>query len=191
MYKNLELFDKIMKQANIFYWVGEGTALGFIREGGIIKGDTDVDIGMYYENKEKYYKKGLPLLLSNGFKIMRGGFNLYGPHSVIRNNCYIDVDFIGKGFPCMTYEWPHIPDDWIHLIEPFQKKTIRNVEYVIPSINYIKFLYGDDYMTPKKNFKPIHNKRNLHKPTYHNIGQIKLSSNNFKNDIISKSFIFK
>jgi hypothetical protein len=152
---NLELFDICMKHANIFYWVGEGTALGFIREGGIIEGDSDVDVGMYYENKQKYYESCLPLLLDNGFKVFREN-----PHSIIKNNCYIDVDFIGKGYPSMTYRWPNIPDEWIHLIEPFSKKNVRGIEYNVPSINYIIYLYGEDYLIPKPNFKPWHTIKN-------------------------------
>jgi len=148
-YDNLQLFDKCMKQANIFYWVGEGVALGFIREGGIIEGDTDVDVGMYYENKEKYFETCLPLLLESGFTIMRES-----PHSIIKNRCHIDVDFVGKGYPSTSYRWPELADDWIHLIEPFSKKNVKGIEYNVPSINYIIYLYGEDYMIPKKDFKP-------------------------------------
>ena len=142
-YENLELFNECIVEADIFYWVGEGTALGFIREGGIIENDSDVDIGMYYENKEKYYEKCLPLLLNKGFTIMRNN-----PHSVIRHNRYIDVDFIGIGKPAMTYNWPETPDNWIKFLEPFSKITVRGVTYNIPSLQYIEYLYGDNWKTP-------------------------------------------
>jgi hypothetical protein len=138
-----------MKKVGIFYWVGEGTALGFIREGGIIKGDTDVDCGMYYENKTKYYDECLPLLLNEGFTIFRDY-----PHAIIKNNCYIDVDFVGLGKPSMTYQWPKISDPWFHLLQPFSKINIRGTTYIVPSIRYIIYLYGNDFMIPKHNFKP-------------------------------------
>ena len=145
-----------MKEAGIFYWVGEGTALGFTREGGIIEGDTDVDVGVYYEDKDRYYKKCLPLLKKKGFKVMRNN-----PHSVIQNKCYIDVDFIGLGKPAMTYNWPKTPDEWMDFLEPFSGVNVRGVTYNVPSVAYIEYLYGSDWRTPKKDFKPYHNKQPL------------------------------
>ena len=154
MLSNLELFNKVMNEANIFYWVGEGTALGFIRENKIIEYDTDVDVGMYYENKEKFLVFVLPKLLYLGFRIMR----IY-PFSIVKNGEYIDIDFIGLDKPAMTYSWPDVANPWINKLEPFQKVNVNNIEYNIPSIQYIQYLYGDDWNIPKIGFKPNHLQR--------------------------------
>lgn len=155
---NLKLFDECMKKTGIFYWVGEGTALGFIREGNFIKDDTDIDVGLYYKDKALYYEKCLPLLLEKGFTIKRGN-NSYTddePHSIILNDCYIDVDFMGIDKPSMTYQWPKSPNELIQLLEPFQKINVNGIEYNVPSIKYIEYLYGEDWKTPKNEFKPNH-----------------------------------
>jgi len=147
--ENLELFDSCMKQCEISYWASEGTALGLIREGNLILGDSDVDVGMYYENKEKYYKECLPLLLQSGFRIYR-----QTPHAVIRNNQHIDIDFIGLDKPAMTYNWPEVPNKWFHLIEPFSRITLNDRVYNVPSINYIEYLYGKNWRIPIPHCKP-------------------------------------
>ena len=134
-YANLQLFDICMKQVDIFYWVDKGTALGFIRDGEIIRYDSDVDVAMAYENKDKYYKECLPLLLQNGFKVMRDK-----PHSVIRNNCCIDVDFIDKGKASKAYD----------LLQPFSLAEVRGIIYNAPSMRYIQFLYGKNWTIRKR-----------------------------------------
>jgi len=149
-YENLKLFDGCMKRANISYWVGEGTALGFVRERGMIEGDSDVDVGIYYHRKIHYYMRVLPQLLACGFTVI-----WKFPHSVIRKGIRIDVDFIAKGRPARTIEWPQLADPWFDLLEPFQKINVRGIKYNVPSIEYIKYLYGEDYMTPKPGFKPV------------------------------------
>ena len=113
---------------------------------------------MYYKDKALYYEKCLPLLLEKGFTIKRGN-NSYTddePHSIILNDCYIDVDFMGIDKPSMTYQWPKSPNELIQLLEPFQKINVNGIEYNVPSIKYIEYLYGEDWKTPKNEFKPNH-----------------------------------
>ncbi len=89
--KNLEEIDSIMKKNNIFYWIGEGTALGSIRENDIIDGDDDIDIGIYekeFNNKKKVLFKELK---KKGFKI-----GSRKPLQIFKNGHYIDIDVTGK-----------------------------------------------------------------------------------------------
>jgi len=112
--ENLLLFDKIMKKHNIFYWVGEGTALGFIREKNFIKHDEDVDVRVWYKDKLKvsfvHYE-----FAKNGFQIRR-----HMPFSLKRKGYYIDIDFTGLNYPAMAYRWPNISNNFINYIEPFR-----------------------------------------------------------------------
>jgi len=155
--ENLELFNTIMKKHNIFYWVGEGTALGFIRDKNFIKNDTDIDVGLWYKDKFKismiHYE-----FVKNGFQIMR-----HVPFSLKRKGYYIDIDFTGLNKPAMAYDWPNISNNFINLIKPFNKIKINNIKYNVPNIKYIEFLYGSDYKKPLKDAKPkdynIYNKK--------------------------------
>lgn len=41
---NIKLFINLLKQLKIYYYIGFGTELGAVRDGGYIKGDNDFDI---------------------------------------------------------------------------------------------------------------------------------------------------
>ena len=146
--ENLEIFDRVMKKNKIFYWVGEGTALGFIRDGDFIKNDSDVDVGIYYKDKLKFCKS-MYELFREGFDIMR-----HLPNTIIRKGFYIDIDFTEKNIPAMAYNWPKISNNFIDYIEPFRKVKIHGIEYNVPSQKYIEYLYGTDWDKPLDN-KPI------------------------------------
>lgn len=141
--KNLEEIDSIMKKNNIFYWIGEGTALGSIRENDIIDGDDDIDIGIYekeFNNKKKVLFKELK---KKGFKI-----GSRKPLQIFKNGHYIDIDITGKNRRCMAYtnyKFKNSCNHFINDIEPFSHGYINNKRYVVPSIKYIKKLYGDKW----------------------------------------------
>ncbi|HFZ8994079.1 TPA: LicD family protein [Citrobacter freundii] len=58
-------FDKAITKINKSYWLEFGTLLGAIREGGAIKHDTDIDMGMYLD---EYSEDISNSLLKYGFK---------------------------------------------------------------------------------------------------------------------------
>ena len=141
--KNLEDFDRIMKKYKIFYWLGEGTALGAIREKNIIKNDSDVDVGIYIKDYNKFVKIVVPKLLENGFKIGRKK-----PFSISKNGEYIDVDITGYNLPCMAFNYPKSCNYHIDSLKPFRYGYINNKKYVVPSEKYIKKLYGEKWYIP-------------------------------------------
>ncbi len=69
--ENLELASAALEENNAKHWITDGTLLGFYRDGGLIKGDRDIDLGMMIEdlpaNIHVFLKsKGLHLLRING-----------------------------------------------------------------------------------------------------------------------------
>jgi hypothetical protein len=145
MWDNLIILNHILTQNNIFYWVAEGTALGFTRNKNIILGDSDVDIGIPL----KYKYKVLGLLNNNNiFSIKK-----HIPLKLTRRGETIDIDFVKPGYPSMAVHWP-LPANYVHLLYPFEIMNIRNIDYTVPSVKYIKYLYGADWKIEKKNYKP-------------------------------------
>jgi len=156
--ENLYIVTTILEDQQLFFWLSEGTALGALREGDIIKNDTDVDIGMFECDKKKYMQC-LPLFEQQGFRLMRY-YNANGTQpgivSLYRQNHYIDIDFVGEQHYCAAFPGPC--KDILNVLEPFQIAYIQNRAYYIPSLRYIQYLYGKDWIIPKKE-KPTDVKR--------------------------------
>ena len=146
--KNLEKFDVIMKKNKVFYWLGEGTALGAIREKDIIKKDSDIDVGIYINDFNNFKDKVIPELLKSGFKIGRKK-----PFSIYKNGEYIDVDITGHNLPCMAFNYPRSCNYHINSLKPFRTGYINGKKYSVPSEKYIIKLYGKNWHIPM-NKKP-------------------------------------
>ncbi len=149
MYANLRAFKQVLEDLDIFFWLGEGTALGAIREGRIIPGDSDVDVGVWSADRKRFLAAAVPKLKAAGFRVGR----VY-PFSVFRDAHYIDVDFTGPGKRCMAIEWPRPCDEFLDTLEPFSTAKLKGLTYVVPSLRYIKKLYGKGWRVPQ-DVKPI------------------------------------
>ena len=138
-------FDDVLVSHGQFYWIGEGTALGAIREGDIIDSDEDVDVGIWLRDKQRFMVDILPDLEARGFRVGR-----VSPFSIYKNGHYIDIDFTGSGAPCMAIAWPQLCDEHIGTLEPFETAPIRSRRFVVPSMRYIERLYGQDWHIPRR-----------------------------------------
>ena len=47
----LDILHESLTKEDIVYWLYGGTLLGFVREGGFIADDTDIDIGVWYQRE--------------------------------------------------------------------------------------------------------------------------------------------
>ena len=158
-YKNQEVLrkllyevDDILKENEIPYWLASGTALGAIREGDIIMEDTDVDLGIDTEYKYTFYERILPILYKKGFRLGRGSKHDNSSITTIyKNSEYVDIDFTCPSHICYSLEdrgGSCLPI--MKVLKPLNTANIGSRKFVVPSINYIKFLYGEDWKTPKK-----------------------------------------
>lgn len=154
MTENLEIIKSVLDRYRVFFWLGEGTALGAIREGRIIENDTDNDIGIYGKDEDIFFKKCIPKLEAKGFWYARRE-GRWGPLSIVRKGQYTDVDIYEKGRFCYS-GWPFYGPteascmEILQLVEPFSKATIDGTEYNVPSIEYIEKLYGKGWRIPNK-----------------------------------------
>ena len=146
---NLEAFADVLSRRGMKFWLETGTALGAIREGDIIEGDCDVDVGLRAEDRDRFHDEVLPDLVAAGFSVGKPE-----PLTLFRDQHYIDIEFLGRGLPCHAIQWPNLCDDHMDTIEPLQQARIGSRTYSAPSTAYLVRLYGEDWRVPKANFKP-------------------------------------
>jgi hypothetical protein len=101
---NLLDVKKVCDKHNVGFWLSEGTALGAIRQGAFITHDDDVDISMWYEQKQAFLRFVLPDLLAAGFRIGQVEDRRCGREAffvaLLRGGEKVDIDFVGRGMDC-------------------------------------------------------------------------------------------
>ena len=164
--ENLAIVDEIMKRYEIEYNLSCGTALGVRREGDIIDRDEDVDIEIDIKYLDKI-KEIVDYFKKNEFQLVRywvdtplnskKKVNLISFHRKLH---YVDIEFSGEGLNCITVDDnpPRGCDEFLKIKEPYQYGKIGDREYKVPSDKYLEFLYGEDWMVPRKK-KPHDTKR--------------------------------
>jgi hypothetical protein len=140
LFYTLGVLEKHEIPATIFY----GTLLGWYRDGDIIKGDQDADILIFDPDFDKLSSiKGIEVIddkLARVFNEERDTYvDLY--HAVIEDD---HVRVLTNDASCVK-----IPKD---LVLPLKGSTFLGRDVAIPSKPYewLRFQYGDDFMTPKE-----------------------------------------
>lgn len=147
-------YMRVCDSVGLISWAAEGTALGLVRDGRLIPWDNDIDVGIWKEDNLLFRKKVLPLLTT------QEGFRLIGT----RTNCYrltwhgtlLEVSVLARDEPCMAIAYPRhcnelLPFQAVDQLRavPFMDRPIR-----VPPDAYLVTLYGADWRTPKKQFRP-------------------------------------
>lgn len=149
----LDTTKRLFNQCGLSFVLAYGTLLGAIRDHGLIKGDTDVDV---YVDSEEKLRQSLPFLQENGLRLCRIYENaLYSFR--LNDRSFIDV-YIHRNVP------DGIWGKWYDIIEfeVIPKSYLREVvtydflggTYLIPK-EYIKLLrhwYGNTWRTPIPNY---------------------------------------
>lgn len=146
--ENLEILSSVLNKNKINMFLIFGTLLGAMREKSFIKHDSDVDVGMYYEDKE-HLLKNIWQINEAGLDLVRLSDNLI---SFMRNENYIDIYFFKKrifpkyGWNCEGYFIPYKHLKKLTEIQ-FYGKT-----YLCPFSpeNYLRHCYGSTWKTPIK-----------------------------------------
>lgn len=139
----------VLDEAGILYWLSAGTALGLYRDGGIIPGDSDIDIGVLSDVSVERIEEPM---LSSGFLTQR-----YRNHKGIpqqrafaKDGIAFDVSIFCEMDNCFVFYTRgggaiRKPK---HLLEDMHKITFNGKEYPIPSPQgYLRWRYGD-WQTP-------------------------------------------
>ena len=151
--ENLLLLNKIMNQFKIDYWLSEGTALGAIRDKAIIPWDDDVDISFMYSFRENFVNNVLPVLLDNGFVVARilNNGNFIG---LLRKYEKIDIDIVQENGFCNAGITPYAKtnkcNDILNYLNNINTISFLGTTFNVPSIDYLEYLYGPNWMIPSK-----------------------------------------
>jgi hypothetical protein len=146
---------KALKHAmdTIPFWLSEGTALGATREGDFIAHDDDVDIGIWAHDLKRFNKEALPRLRKAGFTL---DFDLFkGTFMTLsRHGERLDVDAVRPGGECMAARTAAANCGTCNCIIPYLNDMrpiqIRGETYMVPGHDYLEYLYGSDWRTPKQ-----------------------------------------
>ena len=153
-YENLSLVHDILQKHDIFFWLSEGTALGFRRNNDFIDWDDDVDIAIWEKDKDKLctiikeFKK-------EGFSYAGKGISVFGinvPLKLHRKGEKIDIDITGMNTFCVA-NGKSDASELLNCLYDFDKIDIQGKIYNIPKEKYLVKLYGDNWMTPIRNQK--------------------------------------
>jgi hypothetical protein len=132
MKENLEIISKILNDNGIKHWLSEGTALGARRNGDFISHDDDLDLGIWYSDYNKFKDIILPLLKKKGF----------------------NLDFTGKNIKCVSCTTKRANckncNELLKYLKNMSKIKFLGNEYLCPDTDYLEYLYGSDWKTPRK-----------------------------------------
>lgn len=147
--ENLLLFKAKVESAKLRFFLVYGTLLGAVREGDFIAHDSDVDVGMYSQDKNKF----LPLLFDlkkQGLELVRFDNNLL---SLMKDGEYIDIYFFKKKLlPKVGWHSDgfYIPARYLEDLETIE---FHHSQFLAPKdyLALLAFLYGSDWNVPKEN----------------------------------------
>ena len=94
--ENLLIFQSVMDEYSVDFFLLYGTLLGAVREQDFIVHDTDTDLGIFHSDREMFIR-AIPKLLENGFEIIR----TKEPDDLVtfmRHDEYIDVGIFSESF---------------------------------------------------------------------------------------------
>ena len=168
----LFVVDDVLSEHRYPFWLNYGTLLGAYREQDFIKHDNDLDIGMYWEDRERVKE----LLIDAGLKLL--SVITYGdldsPDSAEYrfeyNGVYVDINFytVVHGI-AITYnpiffsdqdyniKGKNIPVKVEQVDSPFtglKKIAFVGREFYVPenTEEYLIANYGENFMTPVAEF---------------------------------------
>jgi hypothetical protein len=151
-YENISILHDVLTKHNIFFWLSEGTALGFRRNNDFISHDDDVDISIYEKDLDKFLDI-IPELQKHGFNYNGKCHNM--PYFLSRKGMIIDVDVVGDNLYCTANYSPC--KELKPYVQKFNKIKIRGKIFNIPTDKYFRKLYGDTWRISIRGKKPNKN----------------------------------
>ncbi len=144
--ENLELFCKILYEKNVKIFLIFGTLLGVYRDGNLIKGDNDIDLAIFQDQRKDLINLKEDLKKKD-FKIIKESKSII---TVMRKENQIDISILYKiNFPLAgwisgIFFFPH------KYLAGFEKITYRNQKYLCPMDTklILEHFYGKNWKIP-------------------------------------------
>lgn len=171
----LDIID-VCNQLAVPYHIDYGTLLGLVREGDLIPWDNDMDMSIMADDVEAFRKTFWKLRL-RGWRINGNGHFNSAPHTAWKQDSLRSIKirnrnllFFGRGRVVMDVfvKYPHGDHAWWKLAGEICRaprhhfaghETIeyagRQVRVPCDYENYLEYLYGSDWRTPKKIFNSL------------------------------------
>lgn len=150
----LSFTTNLFDQNNIKYWLDYGTLLGQYRDGGLIKGDTDVDLSITVDGLEKL-ESIAKILNDAGFYFWKRNENSWYKVKYSKsNNMFADI-FIWHRKDGIMFREHYIdkdlkkgrnfPENWIeNLVE------LNGFKVPADTHGFLAFRYGPNFMIPDR-----------------------------------------
>jgi len=144
--QNLLTLKQVLDAEGLTFFLAYGTLLGAVREGDFISHDSDIDIGVYDTDKEKFL--GLLFTLKElGLELVRFDKELV---SLMKGGEYIDVYFFKKkmlpksGWYCGGL---YMPSKYLDSLDQI---AFHGHNFSCPGnhVNLLVFLYGENWKVP-------------------------------------------
>lgn len=125
------MFHKLvnsLNQSNARWWLNSGSLLGAVRDGHMPEGDTDIDIGMYYEDAWMIQTLGVPYQVNKKFNGVTSYWTVHDNGFPINICCYFRIG---------DYRY-YCQDDWMQDRLPammeFETRSFNGIDCKIPTI---------------------------------------------------------
>lgn len=164
LYQLLYDTDRILSFANINYWLTAGSLLGCIRNGGLIVGDSDVDICIENKNSKKLVELE-PQFSKCGYRMEKGG----NGYVIYKGMLHIDIYVVVHSRKNQMYR-PYLksvrdrkPEDYFYDDQVFPLKRVAFGGFLafIPQHydDYLERNYGYDWDTVDKHGNELSEKK--------------------------------
>lgn len=165
-------FDKAFNENGIPYTLAFGSILGAVREHGFIKHDFDIDVFVWSDDFSDIIKT---VLVNNGFaldhRFLVEDGKLCREETYSKYGIAIDIFYLYNSEDGLVYTCDYFPWDgyvtWENSMDKLGKILARRIEIPVSKTRiqvdfegikayipenydeFLKFRYGEDYMTPK------------------------------------------
>ena len=162
-----------LKAHDIHAFPTAGTLLGLVREGGLLNGDKDIDLALWYAEMDDAIK----VLITMGWHEVGGSYTLSNPRQIKHPEHQLTIDLCGlkkekhTGKTIGGFWMSNIPAEWNRITEfPEFELTTRQTESgeiwwpAEPEV-WLETLYGD-WRKPDKEFDTTICAKNLRSFSY-------------------------